>query len=251
MDYKVESVSCAIGLLLFVARYPGLGVSEIARRSGNSKARTFRLLSTLEESGMVQRDAGVTYRLGFKTLYLGAIAKEQIDIARLAQPVLSTIIEKCDENVHIRIRDGVESLMVAQETSKQRVRIHEELGTRRPLHVGASGKLLLAFAPANIQEAVLSERLEKFTNNTLVTRSALEAELAKINKLAYSISFSERAADVVAFAAPVRDSSGEVVAALGIAVPYSRFNENKLDFFIDCAKTGAEEFSKLMGFLPY
>jgi DNA-binding IclR family transcriptional regulator len=248
MDYTVDAVDKAIGLLLLVAQFPDLGVTELAKRSGNTKARAFRLLGTLESNGLVKREANAAYRLGHRVLYLGAAAQEQLDIARLAEPVFREMGAICNEGIQVRIRDGLDTVCIARRDSTHEIRIHTEIGNRRPMYSGASGKLLLAYAPDHIREQVLSGDMPKFTSRTISSRRALEKELKKILAVGYSVSISERAADTVAVAAPVRDSSGEVVAALGISGPSNRVNEDNLDAFIACAKKGAERFSRELGF---
>jgi len=248
MDYTVDAVDKAIGLLLLVAQYPDLGVTELAKRSGNTKARAFRLLGTLELNGLVKRDANAAYRLGHRVLYLGAAAQDQLDIARLAEPLFREMGAICNEGIQIRIRDGLDTVCIARRDSTHEIRIHTQIGNRRPMYLGASGKLLLAYAPEEIREQVLSGEMLKFTSRTISNRKALEKELKKILTTGYSISISERVADTFSVAAPVRDSSGEVVAALGISGPSSRLNEGSLDALVACAKNGAERFSRELGY---
>src|SRR5476649_2824430 len=162
MDYTVDAVDKAIGLLLLVAEFPDLGVTELAKRSGNTKARAFRLLGTLESNGLVKRDPNAAYRLGHQVLYLGAAAQGQLDIARLAEPLFREMSATCNEAMQIRIRDGVDTVCIARRESPHEVRIHAEIGNRRPMYLGASGKLLLAYASDDIREQVLSGDMPKF-----------------------------------------------------------------------------------------
>ena len=112
-DYTVAAVDHALALLLLVAHSPGLGVSELAARSGNTKARTFRLLYTLEQRRLVQRRGRTAaYWLDVQALYLGIAAQEQVDLVRLARPYLLNLAAACNENVQIRVRDGLESVCV-------------------------------------------------------------------------------------------------------------------------------------------
>ncbi len=248
MDYTVDAVDKAIGLLNLVAQFPDLGVTELAKRSGNTKARAFRLLGTLELNGLVQRDANAAYRLGNHMLYLGAAAQEQLSIVRVSAAIFDDMHEECNEGIQIRIREGTDSVCIARRDSTHDVRSLTAVGNRRPLYLGASGKLLLAHASPDIREAVLGGELQKYTSTTITSRRALERELQKIVKDGVSISLGERSADLVAVAAPVRDGSGAVIAALGISGPSSRMNEKTLDSFIDCARRGAERLSRELGY---
>lgn len=223
MEYTVAAVQEALSVLTHVAQAPGLGVTELAKRSGNTKARTFRLLSTLEQSGFVQRGSSDTnYILGHVVLALGLAAQEQISLVRIGQKHLEVLGGQFNENVHIRIRDGLQSEIVAKWDCTRGVRVHTEIGTRRHLHAGASGKVLLAYAPDDLQRLVLGGALERFTPQTVVQKTKLAKELARIREDGYAVSMGEVTPDVIAVAAPIFDAHGRVLAALGMSLPASR-----------------------------
>lgn len=247
MDYTVAAVDEALSLMFLVAQHPGLGVTELAKRSDNTKARTFRLLCTLEQRGLVQRDGSACYTLGYKVLHLGVAAQEQVSLVRLANAFLREIGHRCNENVQLRVRDGLDSVCVARWESTQAVRVHSDVGNRRPLHAGAASKVLLAFAPEEIRQAVLTGELSRFTPSTIVNRSKLAQELSKIKTQGYAASFGEMSADAVAVGAPVFDVSGMVVAALSVAGPASRISKNNLQTFIDLVTATAAELSRALG----
>ncbi|MQR02399.1 IclR family transcriptional regulator [Glaciimonas soli] len=248
-DYTVAAVDEAISLLLLVAQAPGLGVTELAIKSGNTKARTFRLLYTLEQRGLLHRDGIVpTYHLGHKALYLGVAAQEQVGLVRIARSHLRDIGGVCNENVQLRVRDGLESVCVARWESTHAVRVHGEVGNRRPLYAGASSKILLAYAPAAVQEAVLNQPLQHFTNHTITDSSQLAQQIKEISTVGYSTSFGEMSTDAVAIAAPIRDASGNVIAALGISGPASRITTENLQTYITLVVQRARDLSLGMGY---
>ena len=124
MEYTVASVDEALSLLVHVASAPGLGVTELAKRSGNTKARAFRLLTTLEARGFVQRRGEeATYQLGYKTLLIGMAAQEQVSLVRQAERFMLQLGELFNENVQVRVRDGLNSVCVARWESTHDVRI--------------------------------------------------------------------------------------------------------------------------------
>ena len=250
MSYTVDAVSKAIELLFLVAEQGGKGVTELAKLSGNTKARAFRLLTTLEESGLVRRQLPLaTYSLGYRALIIGTAAQSQLSLIHVAKEILESIGRQCNESVLVRIRDGAETVCVAWWDASHALRVHSQLGDRRPLFVGASGKLLLAHAPSDIQEGILSGELEQFTPNTIVKRTELKREIKKILAEGYSSSFSEKAAETVAVAAPVRDASGAVIASLSMTAPSSRVPRDSLEKFATILKAGAERFSEQLGYV--
>jgi IclR family transcriptional regulator, KDG regulon repressor len=227
MEYTVEAVREALGVLMIVAHNPRLGVTEIAKRSGNTKARTFRFLVTLEEAAFVQRDKdATTYSLGHTALVLGLAAQEQVSMIKLAGKHLEALRDKFNEHAVLMVRDALEYVSVAMRLSTHEVRVGGNLGRRRPLHAGASGKVLLAFAPAQVQESVLNGELERFTSRTITGKTRLRQELKRIVEQGYATSVSEMAADVVAVSAPVYDSTGSVQAAMEISLPTNRAPAN-------------------------
>lgn len=249
MEYTVAAVDEALGLLILVADHPGLGVTELARRSGNTKARAFRLLSTLEQRAFVQRTGDpATYRLGHKSLLLGLAARDQVSLVHLAEKYMAQLGERFNENVQVRVRDGLHSLCVARWITTHELRIRVDIGQPRPLHAGASGKLLLAYAPDEIRHAVLSEDLARFTPDTILQRSKLQQELAKIRAQGYAMSNAEVVPDVVAVAAPVWDSSGSANATLSIAVPASRVPQGGMEMIAREVVKSALELSRELGY---
>ena len=227
-DYTISAVDEAISLLLLVAQNPGLGVTELALRSGNTKARTFRLLFTLEQRRLVTRlGKSPTYHLDVQALYLGVAALEQIDLVRIARPHLLALGGRCNENVQLSVRDGLDSVCVDRWQSTQEPKIKSNAGSRRRLHAGASCKLLLAYAPKEIRQAFFSTELPRYTAATLTHRSRLTVEINKIYSDGYSVSIGEITEDAAAIAAPVRGKSGQVLAALGISGPVERIKKHQ------------------------
>ena len=223
MTYTVDAVQDALGVLMIVAHNPGLGVSEIGRRSGYTKARTFRFLATFEAAGFVQRGKdAATYTLGPAALILGLAAQEQVGLTKLAEKYLDQLVARFNETAGVLVRDGLESVSVAQKDSTHDVRVQGAIGRRRPLNAGASGKVLTAFGPPEIEAQLLETDLAKIAPQTITSKTKLKAELKKVREQGYALSISEGAADVVAIAAPIFDSSGFAQASVGLSMPASR-----------------------------
>ena len=249
MNYTVDVVCKAIELLFLVGEESGLGVTELARRSGNTKARAFRLLTTLEQCGLLKKqEEGASYSLGYRALIVGSAAKGQITLVRLAERYLQEIGHSCNESVLIRIRDGYETYCIAWWEAPHAIRVHAEVGARRPLGVGASGKLLLAHAQPEVQEKVLSGSYHQFTPNSITHRKHLEQEIASIQDKGYSLSFSEKREDTVALAAPIRDASGQVVAALSMTAPTNRITPEDLLRYVEPITGSALKLSFALGY---
>lgn len=222
-DYTIAAVDEALALLLLVGQSPGLGVTELAVRSGNTKARAFRLLYTLEQRNfVVRREPGPSYYLDVQALYIGVAAQDQIDLVQKGRQHLLALGKSCNENVQLRVRDGMECVCVDHWQSLHPVKSRSGAGSRRRLHAGASCKLLLAFAPPEIRHALLGADLPRYTSSTITQRSRLTQELNRIRIDGFSISEGEITEGISAIAAPVLNAEGEVIAALSLSGPEQR-----------------------------
>lgn len=227
-DYTVSAVDEALALLLRIAQTPGRGVTELALDSHNTKARTFRLLYTLERRGLVRKQGPQgLYFLGNKALYLGLSAQEQTRLVGLVRPHLRELGRLFGENVQMRVRDGLETLCIARWDTVDPDRVHNDVSVRRPLHVGASGKILLAHSPPEVLEALLSQPLAARTPDTLVRRSQITRELARIRANGYAISRGENTPGATAVAVPIWDRGKTVLASLSVAGPGRRFSNER------------------------
>lgn len=247
-DYTVAAVDTALRLLAIVADHPRLGLSELAERAGLNTSRTFRLLSTLAAHRLVERSGDpALYTLGTQALVLGIAAGRQIDLAAASQAPLMRLAERFNEACQIRIREGDESICIARVESTHIVRVFGSIGNRRPIHVGASGKLLLAYAPEQECEQILAHRMRSYTKETRIDADALRQELAAIREQGYSISRGEATSGVVAIAVPVLTSSEHALAALGISIVAARFDEATLSDILDEMRQTSQEISQLIG----
>jgi DNA-binding IclR family transcriptional regulator len=247
---RVQAVEAAFALLRTVATAPDLGLSELARRTEVGKARAYRLLRTMEQLGMLAQAPDSTWRLGLGSLVLGEMAREQIDIARLARPILGLLSEAVGETALLRVRDGAESVCIAVWYPDRDVRAHVVMGSRRPLHIG-SGKVLLAHALEDVRERVLTERLERFTDRTVTDPAALRALLARIRKDGIMVTLAELGSESGSVAAPVRSAAGAVVATIGLSVPLTRMGRAQLRPLATHTREAAARLSAALGFIPH
>jgi DNA-binding IclR family transcriptional regulator len=242
-DYTIAAVDEALAVLILVAQQPGLGVTELATRSGNTKARTFRLLHTLEQRNFIKRTgAGPTYQLDIRALYVGVAAREQVDLVRIARGHILALATQCGENVQLRVRDGLESVNVEQWRTNNTERFRSEAGNRRLLFAGAGSKILLAHAPQEIVQAVLGSDMPLYTATTITQRSKMVHELARIRTQGYAVSFGEITPGAYAVGAPVLGKDGTVVAALSMSGPQARM-EPRLDELTTLVREFAQRIS--------
>ncbi|HEX5077742.1 MAG TPA: IclR family transcriptional regulator, partial [Geminicoccaceae bacterium] len=223
MPYRIAAVDRAFALLEVMAQYPDLGVTDLAERTGNTKSLVFRLLYTLEQRGYVQKSPDArTYSLGYRTLFLAEHTRRQSALIAAAAPVLDELAHATRENALLVVREDLHAVCIAMRESPQPLRLFAQVGRHVPLHAGGGPKILLAFAPEEVRRAILERPLEGFTATSIIDHQKLARTLGEIRQAGFTLSIGELDADVFSMAAPVRDFSGEVVAALTVAGPVSR-----------------------------
>ncbi len=141
-----------------------------------------------------------------------------------ARPVLSAFAQSCGETVSLVVRDGEQCEVVAVQPPLPGVRAYAALGERGPLHAGP-GRLLLAYAPAEVQRAVLASRLPRLGPATRTDPAWVAADLPRIRARDWLIATDEIADGVVSISTAVRDGAGEVTGALSIVSPSLRMRQ--------------------------
>lgn len=242
----VQSVDTAISVLMEVAKNPDIRLSDISRNICETKPRVLRMLRTLEHRGMVRKSQEGAYRLGNAVIVLGTAASTQVDLVRIANPILERLGQKVNETTQLRIIDNGESLCIAKFEPTRDLRVHSMIGRRRPLHAG-SYKVLLAFLPSQIRAQMLPDTLERFTSHTITDRAKLAAQLQRIREDGHCISRGEVSDQLVSVSVPVLAFDGSVIAAINIAAPAFRTQDSDLQRYATLLKEEAKKISAELG----
>lgn len=251
----VPAVTRAFDILeLFLQGDGTLSAPEITRRLQLPRTTTHELVATLTARNylvQVPEQPG-RYRLGVRTYQLGSRYAEQLDLAAEGHQVAREVADTCGETVHVALLEDMDVIYIAKVDSTHAVRMVSATGRRLPAHCTAVGKMLLASLPAAELEARLEERLEEgpletMTPSSLSDPDALRAALAEIRILGVAVELQESNPDVSCVAAPVRDRTGRVVAALSVSVPVHRWSEDRENELTALAAKGADELSARLG----
>jgi IclR family transcriptional regulator, KDG regulon repressor len=247
-SYIVSSVDRAAQLLLTLAEHPDSGVTELADITKNTKSLTFRLLYTLERRGLVRKDPERrTYTLGYRALLLGDQSRRQSGLITTAEQVLSDLSGLTRENALLLVREDLHSICISMCVSPHPLRIFAAVGRLGPLHAGGGSKVLLAHAPREIREAVISGALETFTDISISNAEALTSTLKAIRTDGYAVSIGEIDPNTFSIAAPVRDHSGNVIAALSVNGPTARLDDTIQKDTRTAVISGADRLSRMLG----
>lgn len=231
-NYTIQSVSHALDILeSFTRTEDELGVTELSKRLGLHKNNVFRLLATLEHRGYIdQNKTTENYRLGPKTLQIGSIFIEQRECRRQARPILENLAAASGETAVVAVLRANKVIYMDSVETDRTVRAVSRIGAMLPAHCTAVGKSqLAALSPAELERLYPEMNLPPLTERSIKTRDALLAELKKIAEKGYALENEECDLEVRSIAAPARDFSRNVIAAVGIVAPAARLTDERLD----------------------
>lgn len=221
----VRAVERALEVLLCFASGREWGLTEIAGRVGLHKSTVHRLLATLEDKGFVTRDiATEKYRLGLSVLELSANLSRSDDPSVVLLPEMERLRDQLSETVSLYVRDRTERVRIQAVQSMQAIRRVATVGARLPLSVGASSKVLLAFAEAGDRGNIMTDAAWP----AQLDRDAFIKQLDDILAAGYATSFEEREPGAAAVSAPIFNRSGKLVAALSVSGPSNRLTPDRM-----------------------
>ncbi len=248
-DRQVDTVAKAMTILnCFSTSEPELSLKVLSEKTGLYKSRIMRLCGTLSSQGFLVKTSRATYQLGPRVMILGKIYEKTHDFFNQAGPVLDDLVAEIGESAAIFMREGMRRFCALQRTGPASLRYSVIEGDPLPLHAGAPGKVLLAWAPEELRRHILeTDKLEKFTERTITEREALERELKTIREQGYALSEGEVVSDAVSMAAPVFDHENRVDYAIHLGGPSQRMTGEKREEVLPALLNAARRLSFLMG----
>jgi len=225
----------------------GLSLTQIARELGVAKSNVHRLMQALVETRFVLRDEDTgSYTASIKLWELGSAVLGKLDLRRQAERQMEALMELTGETVHLSVLDGTEVVYVHKVDSERPVRAYSQIGGRVPAYCVATGKAQLAFAGERVLEQACA-RLQRHTENTIVTRAAFLKDIERVRQRGYAINRAEWRDGVWGIGAPILDARGFVIAAVGISGPASRFRKSVLPTWCDAVIATAAEIADGLG----
>jgi DNA-binding IclR family transcriptional regulator len=250
-DYLLSSVKNSLRILnSFSMEQPEKRVSDLSDELKIGRSTVSRLLSTLASEGYVMKDPETQkYRLGLRILTLNSILTSNLEINREARPTLKNLVKDIGEAAHIAVLEHEEVVYIEQIECSHPVRILSYVGRRNPVHCTSSGKVLLAFQPPEVIDKVLNKELERYTSSTVTDPATFRNHFMEIRKSEFCFSDCEFLDDVVSFAAPIRDYTRQVVAAVSLVGPKHRIGRQQHAAIKNKVMRAAKEISANLGYL--
>jgi DNA-binding IclR family transcriptional regulator len=223
--YTVPAVQRAVEVLEILATSrKDATLSELTEITKVPKSSLFRILVTLEATGMVHHDyERKKFGLGVKLLELGTAKLGKIDLSPTARPFLERLARDTQECVYLGVLDHGQVILVQHLDNQAMWSIVTRLGNTSPAHCTAIGQVLLAGLSEEEVSRIIAERgLKRYTKKTITSETALRKRLAEVRTQGYALVDGEYKSDLCAVAAPIRDHNGSITAAVMIALPSNR-----------------------------
>jgi IclR family pca regulon transcriptional regulator len=217
----VQSLARGLAVIrAFDATTPELTLSEVARKTGLTRAAARRFLLTLAELGYVHSD-GRLFSLSPRVLDLGYAYLSSLSLPEIALPHLERLVAEVHESASVSVLDDTDIVYVARVPTTRIMRVTIAIGTRFPAYATSMGRVLLAWNPG-LSEYLARAELAQLTPRTVTNPDAFRAELDKVRAQGWALVDQELEEGLRSIAAPIRDRAGQVVAAVNLSSHASR-----------------------------
>jgi len=242
--YTVPGLERGLRLLAcFTPEHPLWTAPDLARRLALPRSTIFRLLTTLEQAGYLQR-SGSEYRLGLAVLRLGYDYLSAQPLAQLAQPLLQALCQRLGLTTHLGILDETSVVYILRMQPPGAFQGAVRVGSRLPAHAAVLGRALLQDMGAEQLRSLFGgPQLPQFSERTPRSVEQLLHLLQHDRERGCAVGegFYERG--ISSIAAPVRDTGGQIVAALGVAIAFTEIAPKKMAQWQQQVREAAEELS--------
>lgn len=257
-----QAVVRAVRLLkLFDDQKPSWSLADLVEASQLNKTTAFRILSALENEGLLQKSDEGNYRLGSEMIALGGRAMRTNELRTVSRAPIRQLSRQTGETVtletlHIAKNNPRDSnnddewrMLVIDETlSRYRVGITQFIGSRLPVHATSTGRAVLAHLPQAQLDQFLANPLHDFTEHTVVDGRQLRPLLTQIKAQGYAIVNGEVELGLVAIGAPIFDLNGDVYSAISVVVPSFRVKRGDLPELAEQVMETAAFISNKLGY---
>ncbi|SDE97118.1 transcriptional regulator, IclR family [Bhargavaea beijingensis] len=207
----------------FTLETPTWGLRELSKKMDMNHTVLHRILKTFEEWGYLrQNPLTKEYELGLKILEFTSVVKQRMKLSEFVVPVMHELVDEVGETAFLTLRDGDKGVTVEIVECERPIKFNVSIGTRTPLHAGASCKVILAFMDREEQINILPESLQAFTSKTVTERDALLRDLDAIRDSGVCVTKGEFSEAVLGIAVPLFNTRRDVVGSLTIAGPVYR-----------------------------
>lgn len=249
---RVQVIDRAVELLNALSRHPdGVTLTELSQHTGLHKATVLRFLKSLESNGLVEQErTGKIWTLGAGLFEIASRGRRGNDLREIARPIMERTCRDTGETVQLAILSGCDVIYVEKvEPDNLDLRINTQIGSRRPIHCTALGKVLVAELPWSKVEWILKQSgMPAKTPQTIRDPKIFRSELDKVRQSGFSVDDHEFNELVICTAAPLRNASGGIVAGLSISTFGNDSASQRFAEMIKAVSDAAEQISGKLGY---
>jgi DNA-binding IclR family transcriptional regulator len=252
-SYRIQSLERALDILeCFSFQKRELSLSDIVQMTGLNKTTVKRITANLLSRGYLQLNPiGKQYKLGMRLFEFGGIIFSSLSLRESSIDPMNRLQKLTDATVLLGTEMDQQLVYIDKREGGGMIRVLSDIGWRRPLHYGMLGMTLMAYLDPRKTKQMLEETpLVAHTPYSITDRHAFSLRLEKIRNNGYVLEKEEAVEGIIGIAAPIRDYSRQVVAAVGIAVSTAqRHSERELNRLVDIVRKIADEISENLGYL--
>jgi len=213
---RVPAVDKSIEILEFIAQFKKpLGVSEISRALNFNKSTVFNIVHTLDDLGILEKDAEGKFQFGTRLYLLGRAAGGTSELIGTVHPYLEEINQKTKLSAFLGMRSGLRAVIIDKVDSAFDIKIHSEIGMKIPLLAGAGGRVLLAqLGDDQVNDILAQNELKKFTPNSCVNKKKYKEMIKQVRTDGIAIDMEEYIEGIRAFAIPLQTGRANTQAAI-------------------------------------
>ncbi|MBB6094533.1 DNA-binding IclR family transcriptional regulator [Povalibacter uvarum] len=226
-----------------------VALAELSTMLQLNRSTVHRLASALVDRGYLKFVPREGYMLGAKLLELGYSARQQIDLPRVARPVLEKLAEQTEDTVHLGLLDGNKALYVDKIPGRRRIDISSRVGERHPLCSTGLGKALLLDSSRDEWRAHFEAEAGRGHHPAGKFQEWVD-NMRTYAAGGYSFDLEENEDRIRCVGAPVRDESGRIVAAISVASVAQYMDDARMNELIGTVTSAADEISKELGWVP-
>src|ERR1700741_1636856 len=246
----VQSLARAFSILEQIARSrDGINLADLSRKVGLHNSTTFHLVKTMVSLGYIRQiKDDKRYRIGRPLFALAANALDEIQMARLAPPVLEDLSRETGESGHFAVPMGDSVVVIARTAGAGAFQLTERVGVVRPAHCTALGKVILAaLKPEQLDGFLKRVELAPVTPNSITDAAVLRKNIEDVRQSGIAFDDGEFNPEVRCIAVPVKDFTGQIMGAVGISGPIWRLNIQALQGRAQAVQASARRLSAEFG----
>jgi DNA-binding IclR family transcriptional regulator len=240
-------------LKLFSPQHTVWSAEDMVSSLGYHKSSVQRILATLEKEGFLSKvtPRRSEFRLGPEVLFLGNVAEVSLDLRAVARPTMAELVQRVQETCYLCVADQGQCLYIEKVECSHPIRIIHQVGQRNPLYCTGVGKALMSgMTDEEIDRLTKTQDLKAHTRHTVTDPHRLKRQLQAIRRKGIAMDNEELNLGVKCVAAPIKNRSSAVVAAISLSGPAQRFTKTAIQRFEKHLKQASMEISQALGFVP-